>query len=242
MKIIETKKKCYEIAKKYYPKGDYKGAFEQYIELIKEGKYRKGILLNAGCGRGSEKIEYNDLCSLAIGIDLDESSLKGNKLFKYRIKGNLEELPFKDNSFDVILCQNVIEHLEKPEKVFKEFSRTLLQKGTFVFITPNVYNFVTIISKFTPFLFHRYLNRLRGIEVYDTFPTYYRANSIKSVEKICNSANLYKEKIIMFQKWPSYLIFSTILFRIGILYERVVNRFKLLEFSRSVIIGKYRKA
>ncbi len=241
LKINRTKEKCNKVVKKYYPKEEYKGAFERYIDLTKEGKFPKGILLDAGCGKGSKKINYENICRIAIGIDLDKLSLNANKLLNYKIIGNLGELPIKSNVFDMILCQNVIEHLEKPDRAFKEFSRILSVNGTFIFITPNIYNYVTIISKLTPFFFHRYLNKLRGIKSDETFPTHYRANSRKRLDRIFKETNLYKEEMIMFQKWPSYLMFSTILFRFGILYERLINRFEFLGFLRGVIIARYRK-
>jgi ubiquinone/menaquinone biosynthesis C-methylase UbiE len=41
------------------------------------------------------------------------------------IKGGSEEMPFGDQEFDVITSCAVLEHLEKPARVFQEFHRVL---------------------------------------------------------------------------------------------------------------------
>lgn len=41
-----------------------------------------------------------------------------------------EELPFKDNSVDSIICDNVLEHIKNPEKVVMEMRRVLKHGGT----------------------------------------------------------------------------------------------------------------
>jgi SAM-dependent methyltransferase len=46
-------------------------------------------------------------------------------------------LPYKDNSFDVLWCTEVIEHLYRPEELFKEVERVLKSGGRAVFTTPN---------------------------------------------------------------------------------------------------------
>ncbi|MBC7714915.1 MAG: class I SAM-dependent methyltransferase, partial [Rhizobacter sp.] len=45
-------------------------------------------------------------------------------------------LPFADNSFDVITCMDVIEHLENPEFVLREINRILKPGGRFLFHVP----------------------------------------------------------------------------------------------------------
>ncbi|MGD0955054.1 MAG: class I SAM-dependent methyltransferase [Methanotrichaceae archaeon] len=49
-----------------------------------------------------------------------------------------EKLPFKDRSFDVIICQNVIDHTFAPEMVADEFRR-ILKKDGILFLGLNVY-------------------------------------------------------------------------------------------------------
>jgi len=46
-------------------------------------------------------------------------------------------LPYRDNAFNLIWCSEVIEHLEEPLKVIKEFRRILVPGGLAVLTTPN---------------------------------------------------------------------------------------------------------
>jgi ubiquinone/menaquinone biosynthesis C-methylase UbiE len=47
-----------------------------------------------------------------------------------QIKGDVKELRnFTDESFDVILCHNVLEYVTEREEILKEFSRILIKQG-----------------------------------------------------------------------------------------------------------------
>ncbi len=56
---------------------------------------------------------------------------------KYNIRcENLEEMTFEDNCFDLIITQDVFEHVMNPDKAFKEVSRVLKPGGAHVFTIP----------------------------------------------------------------------------------------------------------
>jgi SAM-dependent methyltransferase len=58
--------------------------------------------------------------------------------YRGAIKHNIETgLPIKRNSFDIIFCTEVIEHLHNPKFVIKEIDRVLKKKGKSVLTTPN---------------------------------------------------------------------------------------------------------
>lgn len=50
-----------------------------------------------------------------------------------------EALPFPDVSFDVVLCDNVIDHAERPEKIVEELAR-VLAPGGLLYFTVNVHH------------------------------------------------------------------------------------------------------
>jgi SAM-dependent methyltransferase len=50
-----------------------------------------------------------------------------------------EELPFGDASFDVVLCDNVVDHAESPRLVLKEIAR-ILAPGGLLYFTVNVHH------------------------------------------------------------------------------------------------------
>ena len=90
----------------------------------------EGFTLNRlkenGIGKRLEGIEY-----LQAAIDLGKKTYPDIKI----TKGNIYELPYKDNSFDLVLCTEVLEHLEKPGDALKELVR--VSKKYLVISVPN---------------------------------------------------------------------------------------------------------
>jgi 2-polyprenyl-3-methyl-5-hydroxy-6-metoxy-1,4-benzoquinol methylase len=78
----------------------------------------EGFTLNRlrekGIGKKLEGLEY-----LKAAIELGKKTYPDIKI----IQGSIYELPYKDNSFDLVLCTEVLEHLEEPEKALKELVR-----------------------------------------------------------------------------------------------------------------------
>lgn len=240
--LRRSQQKCYRLNAKYYP-ASVKTPLEIWRQIIEERLTRThGFVLNSGCGKGRDEIDYLSLSTRSIGIDLDAASLRVNKAFNDLVHGDLGFLPFKDSSFDMIVCRDVLEHLQEPTRVFNEFARVLKTDGVIVLLTPNSLNYVSLISRLTPFAFHTYFNTLRGIETTDTFPTYYRANSSRTLNRLAAAAGLRQERLIMVQKWPSYLTFSVWLYRVGVLIERFLTRYQRAAFLRSAIIAEYSKS
>jgi SAM-dependent methyltransferase len=98
-------------------------------------------VLDLGSGRGDHLLAFCEHGFLAEGFDqckpTDEII---NKKYKITI-GNLEKkLPYESNTFDIIFCKSVIEHLYYPEKVFQEVRRILKPGGAFVVMTPEWYS------------------------------------------------------------------------------------------------------
>lgn len=56
-----------------------------------------------------------------------------------------ESLPFSDHSFDVVLCDNVVDHAESPPKIVGELARILVPGGLLYF-TVNIHHQVYAIA------------------------------------------------------------------------------------------------
>ena len=104
-------------------------------------------------------------------------------------------------------------------------------------LTPNKYDYASIVASGTPFWFHRWiLSRLLGVKEEDTFPTYYRANTRKKLLSLLRYTDFIPIDIGLFNQYPAYFLFSPILFRLGICYERVTSRYEIFANLRGWIL------
>lgn len=112
-------------------------------KIIKESRKEKLRMLDIGVGDAVyESMVEEDLLSKVdvAGVDISKEQLKrAKKYLKVAKVVNLDsqKLPFKKNSFDIVLVSEVLEHVFYPDKVFKEGLRVLAKGGYFVLTYPN---------------------------------------------------------------------------------------------------------
>lgn len=113
---------------------------EEKLRKIPEGK----IILDAGAGEQP----YKKLCSHLkyISQDFGEYDTSENKealqMQEWNsrtvdILSDIINIPLEDESVDVILCTEVIEHIKNPVLAIKEFSRLLKPDGQLLLTAPN---------------------------------------------------------------------------------------------------------
>jgi|TARA_Y100000310_G_scaffold251052_1_gene257444 SAM-dependent methyltransferase len=73
---------------------------------------------------------------------LDNSGDFWNKTYTYTTNIDKEKLPMGDNIYDVVICNETLEHIMFPEKVIAEIMRVAKKDAIFFFSMPNEYNFV----------------------------------------------------------------------------------------------------
>ena len=118
----------------YYPVFLSKIKFldEFFKDIPKE--YR---ILDAGCGEGYliEKFRKQGYKNF-LGIDKNYSS-------KYVRKGDISKLPYKNKSFDVVLCLDSLQYMsfKNQERAIAEFKRVLKKDGTLIITIPNLKHF-----------------------------------------------------------------------------------------------------
>jgi ubiquinone/menaquinone biosynthesis C-methylase UbiE len=222
---------------KYYP--NFKDAETRYEELIKSSLNEKMVVLDAGCGKAGILGKYAGEAKTVVGIDADKESLKANTLLNNLIVGNLEELPFKDKSFDLIACQWVLEHLKEPQRALKDFNRALKKGGQLIIVTPNVYNYVMILSRLMPLNPKQKILAKLGRGESDTFPTYYRCNSFSKLLKMTKSTGFQKGDFKLVGN-PFYFFVSKPLFMLAVLYEKLTD-LPLLKKGKIHIVASFVK-
>jgi len=127
--------------------------------------------------------------------------------------------------------------LADPESVFAEVARVLKPGGKFLFKTPNAFHSMPLIARFTPHRFHAFINKVRGREHVDTFPTLYRANSSRRISALAFQAGMNVESIQHVESRPEYMRILAPLYLFGIMYERTVNVSQIFSQLRILLIG-----
>jgi SAM-dependent methyltransferase len=107
-----------------------------YEPVIK--KYATGVLADIGCGDVPFYHFYKDQVTENICIDWGNSALETSFL-DYEADLNTEMNFLKDQSFDTVLCTDVLEHIYKPELLFSEMTRILKPKGRLILTVPFLY-------------------------------------------------------------------------------------------------------
>lgn len=92
---------------------------------------------------------------------------------------NTEGLPFKESTFDLVTCTEVIEHLEHYRYTLREMYRVLKPGGALVLTTPNILNLKSRIR----FLFFGFYN-LFG-------PLHFRESNLHSTGGHINPVSLF---------------------------------------------------
>lgn len=124
-------------------------------------------VLDVGCGEGYVDMYLCDLTKHITGIDKDKKVIESaNKNFASKglafINMSGEKLEFSDNSFDIVISSQSIEHMKNDVKFLCEVHRVLRDNGIFICTTPNKLALVPPGEKiyqapFYPFHFREYM-------------------------------------------------------------------------------------
>ncbi len=224
---------------RFYPA--YKSEDDVFREMLERCPVEGKVVLDAGCGSGRFEHDLKSRARTVIGIDLTPD-IADNKWVAHRLLGSLYQLPLADESVSFVVCKYVLEHLQEPEAAFAEVARVLEPGGYFLIHTPNRFHYVPVIASLLPHSMHEKINAARGRAQSDTFPTVYRANSLRRIRRLARDAGLEVVELRTLESKPNYLVFSRLAYLVGVAYERIVNRFNILSPLRVNIFGLLRKA
>lgn len=109
--------------------------------LVREVKSLKPItILDVGCGEGFtlERLRKAKIGKHLEGVDYLDLAIKLGKKEHPKLilkKGSIYDLKYKANSFDVVICSEVLEHVDDPQKGLEELVR--VSKKYVVLSVPN---------------------------------------------------------------------------------------------------------
>lgn len=100
-----------------------------------------GRILDIGCDGATltEIVAAKSGTQDAVGIDISKDAVAyaKDKHPEYHLAvGHAEELPFRDGTFDMIFCSEVLEHVEQPARLLSEIKRCLKKDGYCVVEVP----------------------------------------------------------------------------------------------------------
>ena len=112
--------------------------YESLISIAKPLNAKN--ILDAGCGEGFtlNKFMLNKVGQSIKGIEYSKKAISlGKKLFPEVTieEGSIYNMPYEDKLFDLVLCTEVLEHMEKPQKALLETIRT--SKKNILLSVPN---------------------------------------------------------------------------------------------------------
>lgn len=198
-------------------------------------------LLDLGAGAGIvQAMNFRGLAQQVCGVDLDHRVAENPFLDEGRVS-DAGEIPYPDASFDIVIADNLMEHLDHPDQVFSEIARVLRPGGKLLFKTPNRNHYMPLIARLTPHSFHQWFNRLRGRHEADTFPTLYLCNSPAQVRGIAADSGLQLENLELIEGRPEYLRMTPPTYLVGLAYERLVNAAPFLSRFRILLVATLSK-
>lgn len=207
-------------------------------------------VLDLGCGRGAcadDKVPFRrnlrilrGKVSRVIGIDVDPNAAQNPFIDEFRpINGG--RWPVEDASIDLIVTDNVVEHVADPAAFFAEARRVLKEGGYICIRTPNRWSYVGMLSRLVPNRHHVRVKQAvqNGAKEEDTFPTVHRCNTTWALRRMMRR-NGFDCVVYGYEPEPSYLSFSRFAYWLGVLHQRHAPRFLkpvILAYGRKMGAG-----
>ena len=203
--------------------------YKNVISLL--GKTKNEAVLDLGCGDGVLSYLLYEKGLKVSGIDLSEEAIefaknKTNNRIEFKV-GSVYHLPWEDNSFDIVLSSDVIEHLEDVSQYLKEIKRVLKPNGKCVISTPIR---ITEIPLDTEHVVEWFENEYRDL-INNKFPgsSFYKSHPIIFMEMM-NSVYFKKQ-------WVRFFINLLSIFGINI-FQTFKSKFRYFALQYSVSINK----
>ena len=184
------------------------------FRIIQEaaGVLLEGCILENGCGIGIYIERLSRIANTVIGLEFDHPrAVEARQRGEHILNATGENLPFPDNSFDIILSHEVIEHIHDDKQAISEIVRALRTGGRLILFCPNRgYPFET----HGIFLRGRY--RFGNIPIVNYLPHWWR-------DKLAPHVRVYTKRDLnrLFENKPVRIVSRTIIFGA---YDNIIAR------------------
>lgn len=162
--------------------------------------HKDSVVLDAGCGTGNPLISKHIVKEL-IGCDINLDAIKSNVDISYGLVGDLENIVFCENTFDLIMSFDVIEHIENPLVFIKNAYKSLRKGGYLFLVMPNRNSLFGLVARLFPYSLKVKILKILGSSTTNTVH-YYRLNTPSSIIKALISDGFNEIRIVMLNRLP----------------------------------------
>jgi ubiquinone/menaquinone biosynthesis C-methylase UbiE len=142
-------KEYFQEIKKYHD-----NSYELSNKILNLPALKGKSVLEIGCGIGLDALEYAKSGAKVTAIDISPVCIGlAKKYFAYnnlhaQIEiGNVEELYYSDNSFDVVIARQILMFIPNTQKAIEEILRVLKSGGEIVALLHNKYSWYVFLGK-----------------------------------------------------------------------------------------------
>lgn len=113
--------------------------------------YAPDNILDVGCGDGSRTMRLAEYFNInrknVYGLEYDQNHINNCNLRFYcsRIDLEIDSIPFKEKMFDLVICNQVLEHIKNYQNVINQLIRVTKNEGYIVIGVPNLAHFINRI-------------------------------------------------------------------------------------------------
>ena len=168
--------------------------YKKMVDMLKDKKIDSVADVGCGEGFGLKNMAIKKIGKKYLGLDTSKNALRlANKMkpeFIY-VLGDIYKTPFENNKFDLVICSEGLEHLEKPEAAIKEIKRISRK-------------YVLISVPYEPWF--RILNFLRGkyLRMWGNHPEHINRWGEKGIKKLV-SKNIKIKRYVISLPWQILL-------------------------------------
>ncbi len=211
-----------------------KSCWAVFNEILADLQNVEHNCLDVGCGEDTELAEDLKFKN-KFGTDLIFPKNTPEYPIPF-LQSDLYYLPFKDNSYNLIILRFVVEHIKYPLQAFTEFNRILKPGGHVLILTTNICSPIIFLPRLLPYKIRKKLIiKLFKAGDDDLFPTYHRMNTKYSLKKFAHLFNIVDLKYVQDLNWTRRWIFCLFFF------WHLLSKWFFIHFLRSNFITLLKK-
>ena len=227
----------------YHSRPGWINGTERFQALLSAHLAPGGAILEIGAGPSNPTTRFLATIGKVTGIDPDPL-VETNDACAQVIVNDARRIPANDESFDSVVSNYVLEHVEDPASMSAECWRVLRPGGVLAFRTPNLWHYVSLIARLTPQSFHERVAlkaQNASEDAHDPYPTFHRMNTRSDCRRFLEQAGFEILVLDCIEAEPLYALFSRFAFYPMMVWERILNSTDLLQSLRANLFCVARK-